>query len=67
MHKYISLSLGCHLNIMERIWIISTSQVLLANFILLAFFFFFLLGYRRQAQENFPSREISKVTFSYMV
>lgn len=35
-----SLSLGCHLNIMERIWIISTSQVLLANFILLAFFFF---------------------------
>lgn len=45
MYNYIFLSLGCHLIIMERIRIISVSQVLLANFIsfLLAFFLSYVL------------------------
>ena len=31
IHNYITLGLVCHLDIMETIWIISASQILLAK------------------------------------
>lgn len=54
------MSLGTCGNNLESVF-----QVLLPNFILLAFFLSSML--QRQALEDFASGELCKVTFSYIV